>query len=151
GCYAKTWFVESRWAQFLTCTVTRCTELFEYPPAFQGGSIGWVRPVASAAREHTTYVRGPAGVQSSDHRCQAWGEAASSSLASVQVSPPSTLTSTRTMGPHPDQARPSSRHCPVPPYRSRARNSGNPGGSTSERGAIRFTGSPTSSSTWRYL
>src|SRR5436309_1068721 len=95
-----------------TCTVTRWTELFEYPPAFQGGSMGWVRPVESVAREQTTYVPGLAGVQSFDHACHAYAEAASSTCASVQVSPPSTLTSTAAMGPHPDHARPSSRHGP---------------------------------------
>ena len=47
--------------------------------------------------------------------------------ASLQLAPPSTLTSTRSIAPWPDQARPRTVHGPGSRRRSRVANSGNPG------------------------
>ena len=61
------------------------------------------------------------------------------------MTPPSELTSTRSIAPHPDQARPVSTCLPTSTIRLRVRKSGNPGGTSNARGAIRVTGSPSSS------
>src|SRR5262245_35251134 len=37
--------------RYLTQTRTRCTALLPNPPASQGGSSGWVSPLASVARQ----------------------------------------------------------------------------------------------------
>ena len=62
------------------------------------------------------------------------------------MAPPSTDTSTASIAPQPDQARPVSSHGPAATNRARVMKSGTPGGAISARGIIRVTGVPGSSS-----
>ncbi len=110
--------------------------------------MGWVAPVASVARLATSCSPGVA-VQAKVQRCHADGDGEGSRLASSHVTQPSTLTSTRSIGPEPDHARPSSVTGPGASTRSRSGKLGMPGGAMSDRTRMRVTGRPSSSSVVR--
>src|SRR6266545_4552004 len=129
----------------LTTTWTRWTALLAKPPRFHCRSSGWLLPASSIAREHSTYSPGIAS-HGDDQATQAHGERRSPRSAGRQLAPPSVLTSTLAIGARPDQARPRSTWRPASSRRVRDRKSGMPGGSSSERGSIRVTGTPGSSS-----
>src|SRR5215207_1032712 len=132
-----------RWSRTVTCR--RSTSLLAKPFRFHGGSTGCTLPAASVAREQISCS--PAGASHSyDQPRHARSPAWSPSVASSQLAPPSTLTSTRSTGAQPDHARPSSRHGPASRKRVRVIKSWIPGGTVSERGLIRVTGTPSSSS-----
>ncbi len=98
-------------------------------------------PAASVARLRR--VCSPAGAsQSKRQPRQACGPSGGSSSAAANVSPPSVDTSTRSICACPDHARPVSVTGPGSRWRSRVMNSGTPGGTISERGCMRVTGSP---------
>src|SRR3990172_2157762 len=125
-----------------TRTVTRWTAVLRYPPTFHSGSRGWVRPVESVARQQRTCSPGSAR-QSNDHARHPNADAGSGPrIASIQVTPSSVLTSTRSIRPNPDQARPSSRCVPGSATLARVANSGIPGGIMRLRGKILVIGSP---------
>ena len=110
-----------------TSTGTRWTMLFEKPCRFHGCSVGCVFPAPSVARQQSSNAPGSAS-HVKVHGAHANGDVGSPSVASVQVAPPSTLTSTRSIRPHPDQARPRTTCRPASTIRLRVRKSGNPGG-----------------------
>ena len=95
-----------------TVTGTRCTALFAYPPTFQGGGIGLAAAGRVASRGRTARGRPrsrPMRRRTAPRRPARAGRRA---RASCHVSPPSVLTSTLSIGPQPDQARPCKRSRP---------------------------------------
>lgn len=80
--------------------------LFPIPLAVHCCSTGWTFPVLSYARQQSPYVPGADAFHSQRHGSQEWTPPGSPSIASLQVSPLSVLTSTRVILPSHDRARP---------------------------------------------
>ncbi len=98
-------------------------------------------PALSVARDESTCS--PAGAsQSKCQPRQACSPRGGSRTAALKVDPSSVETSTRSIGPYPDHARPVSVTGPGSTWRSRVMNSGTPGGAISDRGSMRVRGSP---------
>src|SRR5215217_845275 len=137
----------------VTRTVIRWAVLLAKPPRFHSASMGCSRPLASYARTVSTCSPGVAS-QSYAKARQASSSLprslpVASSVASCQFTPASVLTSTRSIGAHPDQARPNSGTVPAATNRCRLMKSGKPGGISSARGSIRVTAVPGSSAAER--
>jgi hypothetical protein len=100
---------------------------------------------ASVALLERTYSPSVA-CHSNRHPRHAFGPTASSSSASAHLAPASVETCTEMIGPYPDHARPVTVTGPDFTKRVRVMKSGTPGGTISERGSMRVTGSPGSPS-----
>src|SRR5262249_38989435 len=79
-----------------------------------GASAGWTLPAVSVARTSTVTWPRRAGVHSYSQRVHASGPLPAVSVAADHVLWPSVLTSTRSIGPYPDHAKPKTACGPAP-------------------------------------
>src|SRR6266536_914985 len=118
--------------------------LLPIPRAVQKGCTGCSWPAVSRARLHSSWGPGVSTDHTQRHACQACALVGGSRSASAHVAPPFALTDTLSIVERPDHARPMISWLPRWTIRVRVRNSGVPGGISSERTRISDTGVPRS-------